>query len=75
MNDIIDSSAPASGLDAERDASLRSIGHISYALHAIVAVGAVIPGVQASVLLLLPRVNRFVMPLSAATSAVPASRT
>lgn len=53
MNDIIDSPAPPSGFDAERDASLRSIGHISYALHAIVAVGAVIPGVQASVLLLL----------------------
>jgi uncharacterized membrane protein len=52
MNDIIDSPAPPSGFDAERDASLRSIGHISYALHAIVAVGAVIPGVQASVLLL-----------------------
>jgi uncharacterized membrane protein len=40
-------------LDAERDKSLRTIGHISYALHAIVAVGAVLPGVQGSVLLLL----------------------
>lgn len=40
-------------LDAEREASLRTIGHISYGLHAIVAVGAVLPGVQASVLLLL----------------------
>ena len=30
-----------------------TVGHISYALHAIVAVGAVLPGVQASVLLLL----------------------
>jgi uncharacterized membrane protein len=29
------------------------VGHISYALHAIVAVGAVLPGAQGSVLLLL----------------------
>ena len=40
-------------LDAEREASLRTIGHLSYGLHAIVAVGAVLPGAQASVLLLL----------------------
>lgn len=39
--------------DAQRDASLRTIGHVSYALHAIVAVGAVVPGVQPSVLLLV----------------------
>jgi len=35
------------------EASLRTIGHISYALHAIVAVGAVLPGAQGSVVLLL----------------------
>jgi len=40
-------------LDPERDASLRTIGHISYALHAIVAVGAVLPAFQPSVLLLV----------------------
>lgn len=40
-------------LDAERDASLRTVGHISYALHAIVAVGAVLPAFQPSVVLLL----------------------
>lgn len=51
MNDIVD--GPAAASDAERDASLRTIGHISYALHAIVAISAVIPGVQASVVLLL----------------------
>ncbi len=51
MNDIIENGAPA--LDLRRDESLRTIGHISYALHAIVAVGAVIPGFQPSVLLLL----------------------
>ena len=33
--------------------SLKTIGHISYLLHAVVAVGAVLPGVQASILLLL----------------------
>ena len=40
-------------LSAETEASLRTVGHISYALHAIVAVGAVLPGAQGSVLLLL----------------------
>lgn len=33
--------------------TLRTVGHVSYLLHAVVAVGAVLPGVQASVLLLL----------------------
>jgi uncharacterized membrane protein len=51
MNDIID--VPTTPNDAQRDASLRTIGHISYALHAVVAVSAVIPGVQASIALLL----------------------
>lgn len=40
-------------LDGDTESSLRSLGHISYALHAIVAVGAVLPGAQGSVLLLL----------------------
>ena len=40
-------------LSGETEASLRTVGHISYALHAIVAVGAVLPGAQGSVLLLL----------------------
>ena len=40
-------------LSAETEASLRTVGHISCALHAIVAVGAVLPGAQGSVLLLL----------------------
>ena len=52
MNDIIDNPVPAVA-DTQRDDSLRTVGHISYALHAIVAIGAVLPGVQASVLLLL----------------------
>lgn len=40
-------------VDPKRDDSLRTIGHLSYALHAVVAVGAVLPGVQAATLLLL----------------------
>jgi uncharacterized membrane protein len=36
-----------------RQQSLKTIGHISYFMHAVVAIGAVLPGVQASVLLLL----------------------
>ena len=40
-------------LTGAAESSLRRIGHISYALHAIVAVGAVLPMAQISVLLLL----------------------
>jgi uncharacterized membrane protein len=40
-------------LTPEREGSLMTIGHISYLLHTIVAVGAVMPGMQASVALLL----------------------
>jgi uncharacterized membrane protein len=40
-------------LTPERESSLRTVGHISYALHAIVAVAAVLPGAQVSVLLLV----------------------
>ena len=45
-------SDPPVTLDADRERLLRTIGNISY-LHTIVAIGAVIPGVQASVALLL----------------------
>ena len=45
MNDVIDLREP--------DESLKTVGHISYLLHTIVAVGAVLPGVQASVALLI----------------------
>jgi len=45
MNDTIE-------LD-QRTESLRTIGHVSYLLHTIVAVGAVLPGTQPGVLLLL----------------------
>lgn len=39
--------------DPERESHLRTVGHISYALHAIVAVGAVLPSFQPSILLLV----------------------
>jgi len=45
MNQVIDT--------VERDNGLKTVGHISYLLHAIVAVGAVIPGAQPGVALLL----------------------
>ena len=44
MNDIV---------EVPDQQQLKTIGHISYFMHAVVAVGAVLPGVQASVLLLL----------------------
>lgn len=45
MNDIV--------VTDERQQSLKNIGHISYLLHAIVAVGAVVPGFQPGIFLLL----------------------
>ena len=45
MNDLVE--AP------DRAQSLKTIGHISYLLHTIVAVSAVLPGAQASIVLLL----------------------
>jgi uncharacterized membrane protein len=45
MNQIIE-------LD-ERQSSLKTVGHVSYLLHLIVAVAAVMPGAQASVALLI----------------------
>ncbi len=38
---------------SDKERSLKTVGQISYALHTVVAVGAVLPGVQASVLLLV----------------------
>ena len=37
----------------ERDRQLKTIGVVSYVLHAIVAVAALVPGVQASIVLLV----------------------
>ena len=40
-------------LSPERESSLMTVGHISYLLHTVVALGAVLPGTQGSVALLL----------------------
>ena len=47
MSDIID--VPG----AEKEQSLKTVGFISYLLHTVVAVGAVIPGAQAGTFLLI----------------------
>jgi uncharacterized membrane protein len=44
---------PQGTQESERDRSLRTIGNVSYALHAVVALAAVLPGVQVSVAILL----------------------
>ena len=49
MNEVID----VQRIDAEKVQSLKTVGWVSYALHLIVAVGAVIPGGQAGPVLLL----------------------
>lgn len=49
MNDIIDVHA----IDSEKAQNLKVVGWISYALHLIVAVGAVVPGAQPGALLLI----------------------
>jgi uncharacterized membrane protein len=45
MNDVVDLS--------ETERSLKTVGHVSYLLHTIVAVGAVIPGFQPGIALLI----------------------
>ena len=40
-------------VDVEPDPTLRTWGWVSYVLHLVVAVGAVLPGAQASIVLLL----------------------
>lgn len=49
MNDIIDVKA----IDSEKAESLKTVGWISYLLHLVVAVAAVVPGANASIALLL----------------------
>ena len=48
MNDIIDVQS-----NEQKAQGLKNIGWVSYVLHLIVAVGAVLPGAQASALLLV----------------------
>jgi uncharacterized membrane protein len=49
MSDIID----VTTVDNEQAQQLKSLGWVSYILHLIVAIGAVIPGAQTSLVLLL----------------------
>jgi uncharacterized membrane protein len=49
MSNIVDVEV----IDSEKAQSLKSIGWVSYVLHLIVAVGAVIPGAQAGAALLI----------------------
>jgi uncharacterized membrane protein len=50
VSDIVSATPDA---DARRDQSLRNVGHVSYALHAVVAIGAVVPAFQPSIVLLI----------------------
>jgi uncharacterized membrane protein len=49
MNDIVD----VQTLDSEKAQNLKTVGWVSYVLHLIVALGAVIPGAQFGALLLI----------------------
>jgi uncharacterized membrane protein len=49
MNDIIDVRA----IDSEKAQDLKTVGWVSYLLHLVVAVGAVVPGAQPGALLLI----------------------
>lgn len=49
MSDIIDVRA----IDSEKAQDLKTVGWVSYLLHLIVAVGAVVPGAQPGALLLI----------------------
>ena len=49
MNDIIDVKA----VDSEKAQNLKTVGWVSYVLHLVVAVGAIIPGAQAGLTLLI----------------------
>ena len=49
MNDVID----VTTVDSEKAQNLKTVGWISYVLHLVVAVGALIPGAQAGLVLLI----------------------
>ncbi|WP_377157015.1 DUF4870 family protein [Roseateles sp. UC29_93] len=53
MTQTFEPQPPDVVLDPQREAGLRTVGIISYALHAVVAIGALLPGVQASIVLLI----------------------
>lgn len=49
MNDVVDVTA----VDNDRAQELKTVGWVSYVLHLIVAIGALIPGAQAGAVLLI----------------------
>lgn len=49
MSDVIDVTA----IDSEKAQALKTVGWVSYVLHLVVAVGAIIPGAQFGVALLI----------------------
>ena len=49
MTDVIDVTA----IDSDKAQALKTVGWVSYVLHLIVAVGAIIPGAQAGAVLLV----------------------
>ena len=49
MNDVIE----VTTVDSEKAQNLKTVGWISYVLHLIVAVGALVPGAQAGLILLI----------------------
>ncbi len=53
MNDVNRDVIDVKAIDSEKAQSLKNVGWISYVLHLIVAVGAIIPGGQAGITLLI----------------------
>lgn len=49
MNNVID----VETIDSEKAQQLKTVGWVSYVLHLVVAIGAVLPGAQASAVLLV----------------------
>lgn len=49
----MDETVDAHGADSEKAQSLKTVGWLSYALHLIVALGALLPGAQAGPVLLI----------------------
>lgn len=53
VTDVVDVKAKSVGMDSEKGEQLKSIGWVSYVLHLIVAVAAVVPGANIGIALLI----------------------
>ena len=53
VNDVIDVKAKIAGVDSEKAEQHKTVGWVSYVLHLIVAVAAVVPGANVGVALLI----------------------